>query len=164
MSRVFFIADLHHGHKNICKYRTQFSSPEEHDGVLCDNILSTVGKRDSLWLLGDLFFTEESMQYFHKYLERVKSLQVVIGNHCSDNPERQRNLQTIVQHCKVHSLVKYKDFWLSHAPIHPQELRGKKNIHGHMHNEVVNSKDYISVCCEQVGYKPISMEEIRDRV
>ena len=33
MSQIFFIADLHIGHRNILKYRSEFSSVKEHDGT-----------------------------------------------------------------------------------------------------------------------------------
>ena len=31
----------------------------------------------------------------------------------------------------MYSLYRWHEFWLSHCPIHPGELRGKLNIHGH---------------------------------
>lgn len=89
MSSVYFAADLHLGHKNAHRFRTQFSSAEEHDDFMVRSVLLVPGKRNVL---------------------------------CN----------------KVYSLVKYKGFWLSHAPIHPEELRGCKNIHGHCHDAVIS--------------------------
>ena len=64
-------------------------------------------------------------------------------------------------------LYKYKEFWLSHAPIHPCELRGKRNIHGHVHQNHVmdehHKRDnrYINVCVENTDGAPVSLDKIR---
>ena len=59
MSKLMLAADLHLGHRNIAKYRTQFITSEEHDEIVLDNLKSSVNKADSLWLLGDIAFTKE---------------------------------------------------------------------------------------------------------
>ena len=56
MSNVWVCADLHLGHKAITKYRTQFSTAEEHHLTILDNVLTCVGKRDKIFLLGDIVF------------------------------------------------------------------------------------------------------------
>ena len=56
MSRVLLISDTHFSHKNICKFRADFSTPEEHDETIFNNIMKTVNKRDTLWMLGDIAF------------------------------------------------------------------------------------------------------------
>lgn len=165
MSKVKFISDLHHGHRSICNFRThiagqQVTTVEDHDEILSDRILSNINKRDTLWLLGDLFFTEESMKYWAEYKKACRNIQVVLGNHDTDSAVRRNNLRVIAETSKIHSLVKYKGFWLSHCPVHPVELRGSGNIHGHTHNKPVDDPRYLSVCCEQVNYKPVTLEEL----
>jgi len=114
-------------------------------------------------LLGDLFFTEDSLNYFDQYVKHIGQVNVVMGNHCTNNSERQRAVRYIANRCnKIGALFNYKGFWLSHAPIHPDELRGKLNIHGHMHDKIVDDSRYFSVCLEQIEYKPISFKEIKD--
>lgn len=61
----------------------------------------------------------------------------------------------------VQGFMKYKEFWLSHAPIHPNELRGKVNIHGHVHSATIDDDRYFNTSLENIGYKPISLQEIR---
>ena len=51
MSKVWVCADLHLGHKNITKFRTQFTTAEEHHKTVMKNFLTTVGKRDKVFLL-----------------------------------------------------------------------------------------------------------------
>lgn len=164
MSNVYFAADLHLGHKNICNYREQFETAAQHDAYIVDSVLSVAGKRNILWLLGDCFFTEESLSALREFKSAFMQVNFVIGNHDGDNAVRQENLRKIFVDnlCdKVYSLVKYKGFWLSHAPIHPEELRGSKNIHGHCHNVVISdTENYYCVSMEQIGYKPINFNDI----
>ena len=62
---------------------------------------------------------------------------------------------------KVCGFARYKGAWLSHAPIHPEELRGKINIHGHTHYHcILDDSRYINVCCEQVNFRPVNLNEL----
>ena len=62
----------------------------------------------------------------------------------------------------MNGLFKKYGFWLSHCPVHPNELRHKKNIHGHVHNKTVDDDRYINVCCDVVNYTPVELDKIRD--
>lgn len=163
MSRVYFIADLHLGHKNICKFRPQFSSVEHHDSYVVKQILETCGKRDTIYLLGDCFFTENSLWYLKIMRESIGQIHLVLGNHCSENGRRQSYIKTMLSEGlidNIHGLVSYKGCWLSHAPIHDSELRGKFCVHGHTHSVIVDDSRYFGVSCEQLDYKPINFQEI----
>lgn len=63
MSATYVISDTHWGHRNICKYRPEFSTPQEHDRAVIEGILSVAAKSNTLWILGDCFFTFESLNY-----------------------------------------------------------------------------------------------------
>ena len=182
MSVVYVISDTHFGHKNICHYRKQFSSMEQHDQLILNNILETVKKRDTLWMLGDCFFQEHTIDYAKAISDSVQHLNFIPGNHDSDNTERLELLKKMINmglFHKVGSMFKIGGFWLTHPPIHPAELRGKPNIHGHVHFatvmherriehspfniEFVTEPDpnYVNVCCENVDYKPINFQLIK---
>jgi calcineurin-like phosphoesterase family protein len=159
-------SDLHLGHKNICKYRTQFSSAEEHHEIMFDNLATTIKKRDTLWLLGDIAFTRE-------WLERMKEIHcmrkvLIAGNHCLERGIRMRNLVEVYD--DIFSMVSHRNNWFSHAPIHQQEIRNRKFcIHGHLHQELVLDLDgkpdkrYINVCVDHTDFKPITYEEVIER-
>lgn len=161
------LSDLHWGHKNIIKYRREFETPQQHDEYILDNILSTVTKRDTLWLLGDICFDYSGLEKILKVGRLVNSLHLILGNHDTDSTRRQSLIKTLMS-CSdvssVHSLYKYKHTWLSHAPIHPDELRGKYNIHGHTHGHLIDDPRYANVCCEHVGYTPINYQEVLGRL
>lgn len=165
MSEVFLVGDLHLGHRNICKYRPEFTSTEEHDKFVTEQVLTVAHKRNTLVLMGDCFFTEESLDSLREFRKAFGRIVFIIGNHDSDNQLRQRNIKTIFKEeliDDIHSLWSYKGYWLSHAPIHHEELRGRKNIHGHCHTYVISdTENYKCVSLEQIEYKPISLKELR---
>lgn len=156
---VFFISDLHLGHKTILKFSGEFrggTTVEEHNEWIVSQWNSRVGKSDIVYVLGDVAFGHENL----KYLDRMKGQKFLIrGNHDSGDLSVFRPYFT-----NVYGIVKYKGFWLSHAPIHPDELRGKVNVHGHVHQKTIPDPRYINVCVEALGGIPISLEELRARV
>lgn len=155
MSQVFHIGDLHIGHRNICKYRTQFNSTDEHDDYVVDRVLTTCGKRDTLWLHGDILFDRAKMHLMTKIIQRIGVVHLIIGNHCTEGPQRQDNVRWMMSYgVKLHSLVSYKGAWLSHHPIHPVELRGKFNIHGHVHQKTIEEPGYFNVSADAIGFTP----------
>ncbi len=101
----------------------------------------------------------------HETLVTRRNGKAVITGNCTTPKIKMKHLVDVYD--KVFSLLSYKGHWLSHAPIHPMELRGKKNIHGHCHpylmtkevyGETVVDDRYINVCVEYVGYTPIKWE------
>jgi calcineurin-like phosphoesterase family protein len=156
MSQVFFIADTHFGHRNICKYRPMFNNPFEHDEYIIGIWNKTIGTRDVVWVLGDMCIKNE--EYNMEYLiDRLNGkINVISGNHCY---LPYYNHSRIEVQC---GLVSKYGFWLSHCPIHPDEMRKKThNIHGHIHDSKINDSRYINVCCEAIGYKPISLDKLK---
>lgn len=159
---VFVISDTHFGHKGIIKFRDQFETAEEHDDTILDNILSVAGKRDSLYILGDVCVDASGWHNVLQIASRVEHLHIVLGNH----DQERKTAPTLAQYmsvCKtVSGLRKYKEMWLSHAPLHPAELRGKVNVHGHVHSNSLKDDRYFNVSCENVFYHPVNMETIRE--
>ena len=158
-------SDLHLGHKAICKYRPQFSTMEEHNETLFENLATNINKRDTLFLLGDVAF---DLSWHHKISEiKCRHKVLILGNHDTDRKPRVHEFASLYD--RVHGLLSHRNDWWSHCPIHPQELRGRLgNIHGHLHGNHVwseNTQDcidqrYINACVEHTNYKPISFEEL----
>lgn len=165
MSAVYVISDTHFGHKNITNYRPMFNSMEEHDETIVENILSTVNKRDTLWLLGDCFFEEHTIEYGRCISERVEQLNYIPGNHDTDKTARVKIFHDMVSmglFNKVGSMFNTSGFWLTHAPIHPQELYGRISLHGHVHRKTVPDERYINVSAENINFKPVNLQQLRD--
>ena len=164
MSIVRFIADLHLGHTNMALHRG-FSSVEEHDEYVIAKYNSVVHKRDVTYILGDVTMEKSSPYPLLDRLNGVKH--VVLGNH-----DRRQDVKKLLEHVEsVAGMIQYKGVMLTHCPIHPMELdyRFNKNIHGHIHGKVVMKmldgwevidERYFCVSCEQVDYKPKTLEEL----
>ena len=133
----YYSSDLHLGHKNILKYRTQFKSLEEHEDTIINKILS-LGKRDILYILGDFIFDcPKYEEYIEKISKKKCRIKLVMGNHDSLRLHKEDLFEIQLP------LFSLKNMWVSHCPIHPQELRGRQlNIHGHLHGDVVEKEIY----------------------
>lgn len=159
MSNIFFTSDFHLGHKVIApKYRTAFSSTEEHDAKLFE-LMSTLVRRDILYILGDFIFDSPKYDW---YLEQIAKfpfrIRLVMGNHDSVRmyePSRPTNIEL------QKPFFTYKHMWLSHCPIHPMEMRGRLlNLHGHLHNAVVDDPRYFNVCLDQHNFSFVPLDNI----
>ncbi len=178
MSNRFIISDPHYGHDNIrfipgrreiCGNMT----PVEHDEFLIDNWNGAVGKRDTVYLLGDLGWDKHGY-VSHGVAPRLKGQIIVIGG----NHDTAEILQAFATNGKVNgvitmSIAGYRCV-LTHIPIHPQEMYWDYNIHGHLHGNTVkefahtkdmgkigpDDKRYINVCCEHMNFTPQPLEEV----
>lgn len=163
IANVWFCSDLHIGHKNIAKFRLETTSEQNNRDIIKESWDKLVTKRDLVWVHGDAGFDEESIDWISQ-LKGEKRL--VRGNH--DDMPTTSYLRAFTE---VYGLVRYKGMWLSHAPIHPDELRGKVNCHGHCHyyNIQHQGKDdprYLNCCVENVrrltGECLISLNQVRE--
>lgn len=169
MSKLLITSDLHLGHKNIHKYRTQFSTADEHHNFVFENLATNVGKRDTLYILGDCTFDKF-------WLEKIKNIKcqhkkLICGNHDSEH-------HTMKELCdafdSVEALMSKRNVWFSHCPIHPQEMRGRLlNIHGHcvdMQTEILTTSgwkfyDQLNIGDEILSVDPKDHTKIvKDRV
>lgn len=141
MSNIYFTSDWHVQHKNIHKLRKEVES-EQHNEYLIKRSCRALTKRDTLFLLGDICFTEDALQLIDDLPKCRKIL--VKGNH---DLEGTRRLLDVFD--EVEGFVRYKKFWLSHCPVHPDELRGRSNIHGHTHYVTLEDNRYLNVCPER---------------
>lgn len=174
MANVRFIGDLHFGHTNIWKFRTQFPNEQVHRQFLMDTWSDTVGVRDVVFVMGDAAFTQDGLDDVGKLRGRKI---LVRGNH--DILPTESYLGVFEE---IYGLHQYKGMWLSHAPIHHTELYGRTNVHGHCHRggptSVHDAGDdhvhavkgtkatYFNVCAEYLPtpYEPIELHEMQERI
>lgn len=160
MSNNYLIGDTHYGHGDISqKFRKQFSSDEDHDNTIHENIMCVSGKRNNLYLLGDVFFKQSTFFRLDEYAKYFNTVRIMLGNH---DHKQLPTYASQFDNVSCHGVIKRWGYWLSHAPIHPQELYRGYSIHGHVHRNTVPDSRYLNVSCEGVGYKPISLEEVRE--
>ncbi len=187
MSNLFFIADLHFGHKNILSYDNRpFIDIETHDKHIINKWNETVGYDDEVWILGDVSWhnSTKTIEYL-KSLNGIKHL--IIGNH-DKKLLRNRDFQAQFQ-----SIQDYKELQitkpdgqgsellvLSHYPIpcFNRHYYGAYHFYGHVHdsyewNMMENLRRQfeelytqpcnminISVMIPYINYTPRTFEEI----
>jgi len=157
MSEIYFISDLHFGHLNYKRF-VPWIKDMDHDEYIELMVVrwnSVVKKNDVVWVLGDVAFNAKGLITFDRLLG-IKHL--VRGNH--DNLS---TLSYLKFFNSIQGIVKKHSYWLSHCPIHPEELRGKKNIHGHVHQNELKDRDYIYVGADKLEGYPISLNQIRNQ-
>lgn len=166
MSSVFFIADPHFGHKNIIDYESRpFKSVEEMDETLIKNWNNTVSKTDKIFILGDFsFYSKERIYEIVTQLNGIKIL--VLGNH-----DRIHSVQwwkdVGFNDVSKNPIIYNNNFILSHEPFGLEKYMPYFNIYGHVHwhkNYMGYGKKGFCVCIERIGYKPISWDEIMERI
>lgn len=158
---TFFISDLHIGHRKILDYAPGIrggTNTEEHTEWLIKQWNSVVkSPKDLVWVLGDVCFDRDQLPQLGRMRGRKK---LVMGNH--DVFHASQYLDVFEE---LYGLHKRYGAWLSHAPVHPQELRGKFNLHGHMHwDQIDNDPRYINVSVEQCDGIPIHLDQIKERM
>lgn len=178
MSRnIWFSSDLHLFHRNILTFKDQFGrltrgSKFDNIDQMNDCILTKHNERvkdgDIWYCLGDLTFSygDDFAQLISKFKGRKR---LIPGNH--------DDIKKLVQYFqKVQIWRVFRDpddafipFTATHVPIGPGSIKGKHNVHGHTHENLVtipgisgiNDTRYINVCMEHTNYAPISFDEIQ---
>jgi calcineurin-like phosphoesterase family protein len=159
MSVQWFIGDTHYGHNGISqKFRTHFVSDEEHNETIHQNIMGVSGKRDTLFILGDICFKTDQFWRIEEYSKNFEKVFLCGGNH--DHASLFRYASQF-DNVYTFGIIKKFSFWLSHAPVHPQELYRGMNVHGHVHSNTVPDARYYNVSCENINYQPVSLQHIR---
>lgn len=137
---IYFSSDFHFGHRVIVPKYRDFPTTGAHDSMIFDQI-AALGKRDILYVLGDFLFDCPDYEMYVHHLSKMSCrIKLVLGNHDTRKLYKETRLPKLELQLPLHS---YKNHWLSHAPIHPQEMRGKNgNIHGHLHSDTVTRAYY----------------------
>lgn len=154
MSEVFFFSDPHFG-SNYLSYIRGFGSTEEMDNLMFTNWEKTVGKKDVVWVLGDVTHNPQKLKQMRELPGRK---QLILGNH--DNFKMPEYIKTF---SKIRGVAYFhRKFILTHVPVHPNEFdhRFNYNIHGHIHEEE-RGANWINVCVEKINYTPKPFAEIK---
>lgn len=174
---IYFSSDWHFGHEKMIKgFRSKkFSSIEEHDQVIEENIFSTLKRGDILYFLGDAFWkwdNERKQKFFNRIRHSGINFFWIKGNHdtlfrhkgilwTGDIKEIKYNKQKLV---------------LCHYPMLCWNASHHNSIqlHGHIHlgdktyYKIEETQYYtgkhLNVNLEFYNYKPVSIEEVLEKV
>jgi len=162
MACMWFCSDWHLGHANMAKKYRGYNDVVDHDEYFIAQWLNNVSKRDTVYCLGDMALDHDSFNIYSELPAEKKIL--VLGNHDLERGVHSTFVNRIFD--DLEGCVKYKEFWLTHMPMHPVELHGKINLHGHVHGNTIGDDRYVNICPEnliqEVGRPLIKLEEIRE--
>jgi calcineurin-like phosphoesterase family protein len=166
--KTWVFSDLHLGHTNIIKYcQRPWSTVEEMNAAIIDAINSTVDKDDYMYDGGDFCMggEKEVINYLNRI--RCKNHFLVMGNHDRFTPQKYVALG--FKWASRHPIIIDEFYILSHKR---QFLTGASmpyaNIFGHEHNSTPfmspEAPWYANVSIENIGYKPILLDEVKEKM
>jgi calcineurin-like phosphoesterase family protein len=185
---IFFISDTHFGHEATCtRFKRTDGSPlrpfenaQEMDEEMIRRWNEVVRENDKVYHLGDVVMSEKHLPTLGRL---IGSKRLVRGNH--DIFKTRKYLEYFKE---IYGVRVLEDMVLTHVPLHPESVtqRWATNIHGHLHANIVTKEVYVcsgqrwddgsdgyetqpdplymSVCVEQVDYRPIELSELRARI
>lgn len=150
-----FSSDFHLGHRVIVPKYRNFASQEEHDNRIFD-MIAKLNKRDVLFILGDFIFDSEKYDYYIEQMNKMSCrIKLIMGNHDSLKLYKEPRFEIQLP------LFSYKNNWISHCPIHPDEIRNRnKNIHGHLHGSIIDDPRYFNVNLDNNNFEFVEFEKI----
>ena len=159
-TNTLITSDLHLGHEKAAIHRG-FTTIEEHDEFIIQEYNKQVRPIDTCWIVGDVVFQPSKNIPMISRLNGIKHL--VLGNH------EHHNICRYIQYFhKIVAFCVYKEFVISHIPIHSSQLDERYhavNLHGHIHSHEIQfmHKDnrYFNVNCELHDYHPLYFDDIR---
>lgn len=150
MTKIWFTADLHLGHKNIIGYsKRPFKNMKHMEEIILLNWNARVSENDIVFVIGDFsFYPTPSTR---KIISRLNGTIVWIkGNH-----DKIPIIQDLVIEYGGH-------MW--HLAHKPEDCHLDYNLCGHVHNSwKVKTEDeriFVNVGVDQWDFKPISIQEI----
>ena len=184
---VWFIADLHIGHKNILHHQPERITSmglkdaediEGHDNYIIEKWLSQTKRHDHVYVLGDMIMTnqQEAIKILHKLKSNGCKIHLIVGNH-DKSIQKMGNLFESIELIKI-ALFKKSVFpfleedlqiVMCHYPMKtwPNKCRGSLMLHGHTHDnspwEHDGSDDLqinVGFDCPIANYGLISLEDI----
>ena len=158
--KLFFTADTHYHHKNICRGESRwtnksgcrdFDTLEEMDKKIIDGINSVVGPDDILFHLGDFSFGEpKDYKRFRSQLI-CQNIHLILGNHDGFIIRNDDDLQELSSSTRFYAEVTYNSqkIIMSHYAMRVWNMshHGSWMLYGHSHGSLQPS-----VCGELINH------------
>ncbi len=180
MSKIWFSADSHFGHRNIIKYCNRpYDSTDEMDRDLIENWNQVVGAQDEVYYLGDFALDFKRVRQVAPLLKG--KIHLVAGNHdlCHSSNQgsgsyyRHYLAAGFVDICESTSLeIAGETVLLCHLPYfdpldpdtrlpeYKPDDQGNWLLHGHVHERWKTSGRQINVGVDVWDFFPVSLEAV----
>lgn len=155
MSKIFFTADTHFGHRKIIEFQNRpWPNIEEMDAEMIEVWNENVRPNDVVWHLGDVAIRKPE-----PYLEQLNGqIHLIRGNH-----DPKRAPEGVVWFGDVRYLRHqgYR-FFLSHYAhrVWPNSHQGTFHLFGHSHGQIPDYHRSMDVGVDVHGFRPITIEEV----
>ncbi len=172
-NQVWFSSDWHFCHYNVIKLNNRpFSSLEEMEGVIIDNINIQIKPKDILILGGDQFYKDRSNRVL-EYFNRIKceNIYMIPGNHDHTIIKNLSSLRNSGRFKAIeyefHLLIDGQPISLSHYRMESwnKSHYGAWQLYGHHHgmrgHDIPNKRLDIGVDCWD--FKPISFDFVKEK-
>lgn len=161
-SQLWFMSDLHYGHKNIIAINNRpFNDLEEMNLSIEKELVDKVKPRDILFDLGDLFFSTSEKKIL-QVLGSIKAAEFhkLVGNHDRLKIYQKVNIRPFFTTLSdiLEIIVEYRDkpysLVLSHYPMLSWngKARGSWMIAGHTHGNIDTFNDASNDLRVDIGY------------
>jgi calcineurin-like phosphoesterase family protein len=159
MSNIFFVSDMHFGHRNIIEYcKRPFKSVEDMNEGLIKNWNEVVKHEDKVYHLGDWAFND-----YYNIARLNGRIYSVPGNH---DTERMKKIAPFVTEwlpelSYLNLGSQERTFVLCHYPMEAWHRKFKYHLHGHLHGKGKNTDTRMDVGVDATRlYRPISIDEV----
>ena len=155
--RKLYIADWHYGHANVIGYDNRpFQTMEEMNAALIERWNGAVTPRDTVYVLGDMFFSVKVKKAVEVLRELNGKKVLIRGNH--------DHLTRYSEFCgefeQIRDYLEIEDGWrtvvLCHYPIpcfHNHFLEEQCHLYGHVHNGFEwNMTERFKIAMEELGH------------
>lgn len=155
---LYITADFHFRHDRIFDFEcySLFKTHEERNGKIFNTWRQTVNKNDTVIVAGDFGFLNNEEAILFQKLPGRKIL--IKGNHDKHSEEYYKKRYGFAEVSSVPIFLN-KRVVVSHIPI-PVEA-GTLNIHGHLHNSILNLENYKNTNIHVCDYNFISDKFIK---
>ena len=131
---IYYIADMHFGHKNILKYdKRPFADTEQMDEKIIRRWNGRVNEYDTVYVLGDAFFKGEERSL--AIMQRLNGHKRLIrGNHDRNNGKLLKLWESLSEYEELRDGERL--VVLSHYPMmfYNHQHDGAVMLYGHVHN------------------------------
>ena len=168
---ICFTADQHFGHANIIRLCSRpFPDVRVMDEALIENWNRRVTNRDTIYIIGDLFFRNEVPA--EKYLKRLKGKKhLLLGNHDSTWIHKVDLAEYFLSVERLAEIeVGQRELVLCHYPMMSWNgmSRGSFMIHGHIHEStraqywplLQNNPRILNAGVDINSFGPVTFEEM----
>lgn len=164
---TYFIADTHigFGSRRSVSMRGFGTNWERHEQEVLNGIKRVIDKHKVLYILGDVGSADD-YDHLKWFLGQIptRRIYLVVGNHDNEKFFQKLKEEHVIIDYSLMYNVKYNKiyFTLCHYPIFEWDHFYSNAIHlyGHTHNNLELGWKSMDVGIDNIGYTPISIEEV----